>query len=624
MNSIKDLISQASANTPIVTLIDKLSIRSLSCISVLNVIQFGIFLYCILYYPFSFNSDFQIENQYNIISFSLFIAICCCLYYFYNGKKIIKTFSYHNVITILLFDLILIRFITYPSIYNLSNEYLVVLVVLISALTLFNQTSFKVIKLFWVGIIAVYCLELLLYLKQLISFYEESSIFFKVTGTLKYSAIFTCYCVVQIPVFRFFLNNNFTSKRLKTLLFSLILTLNSSLIYFTRSRTALIAFTFILCMLYYSFFCNYLTKLYRYFKLFLIPILVISILGISYHFYLIKKFSAIGRIVMWRISFEHLTDNLWFGVGLGKLPLYYPGWQAAYFNRFADYSSDFFLVAGETYLIYNEFLQLFLEAGIVGGIVVSLILIDFFKSTSEFNKDLLKAVKITVGSILITGITDNSFHMIPIMFILILSFATCYKIRDNNTFFIKGSLMGVVYSVMTGLLIISLVIMLITAIKETSTVWNLNRITKDYRISSGRLNNEFEDAYPILKHNGKFLQKYGRLLLEQNRTNEAITKFEKSKKWIITYEGLESIANAYKMKGDYYKSILHYKFISDFVPSQFRPRYELVKLYANIGDIENAKNEANKILLMPVKKESHAVEIIREEMKEFLKTQNIR
>jgi len=107
--------------------------------------------------------------------------------------------------------------------------------------------------------------------------------------------------------------------------------------------------------------------------------------------YQFKKGSAEGRRLIWKVSTEMIKDKPMWGHGFDGFIANYMDYQATYFNNNPE--SKEAMVAGDTNYAFNEFVQLTVENGLIGLLLVLLILITIFSnklSTISFKQSLLK------------------------------------------------------------------------------------------------------------------------------------------------------------------------------------------------------------------------------------------
>ena len=102
-------------------------------------------------------------------------------------------------------------------------------------------------------------------------------------------------------------------------------------------------------------------------------LILISIAGALAGIYLLKKDSANGRLLLWKVTGQAIREQPWTGTGTGGFPAAYAEAQAEYFTS-GKASETEMLVAGCPEYGFNEFLQIGLEQGLVGLMVFVLLL----------------------------------------------------------------------------------------------------------------------------------------------------------------------------------------------------------------------------------------------------------
>ncbi len=102
-------------------------------------------------------------------------------------------------------------------------------------------------------------------------------------------------------------------------------------------------------------------------------VILILVAGALAGIYVLKKESADGRLLLWKITTQAITKQPWTGTGLGGFPAAYAETQAEYFSS-GKASETEMLVAGCPEYGFNEFLQIGLEQGVFGLLVFVLLL----------------------------------------------------------------------------------------------------------------------------------------------------------------------------------------------------------------------------------------------------------
>ena len=134
------------------------------------------------------------------------------------------------------------------------------------------------------------------------------------------------------------------------------------------SRTAWLAAVVASC---YVCGMRYRDRLYRYRKLFWVGVLLLAVSGIgAYHW---KKDSADGRLLMWKVAFQHVPLP-WNGVGWENVAGAYGDGQERYFASGKGTPQEEY-VAGAPEYVFNEYLQVGLAWGVPAmlGIIIGVV-----------------------------------------------------------------------------------------------------------------------------------------------------------------------------------------------------------------------------------------------------------
>ncbi len=95
-----------------------------------------------------------------------------------------------------------------------------------------------------------------------------------------------------------------------------------------------------------------------------ICILIFLLVGFS-SVVLVKRDSSLGRLLIYKISFDILKDNYIKGVGVGNYKILYGKYQIDYFKN-GQYSTKELLLADNSVNAFNDYLQFFIETGLIG------------------------------------------------------------------------------------------------------------------------------------------------------------------------------------------------------------------------------------------------------------------
>jgi hypothetical protein len=334
-----------------------------------------------------------------------------------------------------------------------------------------------------------------------------------------------------------------------------------------------------------------------------VGVLIVAVSCAARYLFFLKKASAFGRAMKWEIAGRHIGDHFFTGTGIGRFSWYYPQWQAQYFAANPDASGAYYLSAGESYIIFNEYLQLFETIGIIGFAGFILLLYWFFKAQSVQYARILSAIKATMVVLLATGLTTYTFHVNVFLVLLAMCFASTAVIAYKPRYASGGVTIPVLLFVLSTYTAFAVY-------QQWKAAENWNTDTEGGAVGDREGNN-------VLRRDGKYLTEYGQRQLENGDPKGAVETLEKAKKYFISRNAMEALAIAYERVGNYKAAIETWRWLCDFLPNKFAPRYELMKLYKKTGDTSGAKKVAGIILTMPVKIPSDEVDRIKEEAKEI-------
>lgn|GEM_PF-791439 len=574
-------------------------------------------------YQYAFNYETNLNGQYLtavLISVPVAILLLC------KVKR--PYFSFELMIVYCL----MASLVAWPLFANgvkyASDEYAINIVSFSMAYLIFTNLEVKLLKKALVVYVIFWFYELFLAYQQI----QTTPDFFNglsVQGSFLNSGVMACFLSFQLPIIVYVLSLTrhklesklLNRKRLVSIAYYGCLTiLVGGLIYidcYVQSRSSLLVLVVVaIGYLYLNFKdtlkkyiteAGYLTKMIF---LFLTPL---SIAYLGHYLFYLKKLSAMGRFMKLHIAWQHVADHFWFGTGLGRFTWYYPQWQAAYFSNHIDFSSVSFLIADEGYVLFNEYLQLFETIGCIGFFGLVILLCYFFSAKSKIHRNLLANIKLTVIGTFLLGLFSYPFHVNIILLMFSFFFATTEVIRSNK---FKLNINWFNFPMVKKAITLAFMLVL-----TSFTFFNINQYFYyekwdfiRHGFTSSRMNNKvsYNQIYPALKCDGKFLFDYGAFLMQDSADYPlAVIVLEEAKKKLITSEIISSLGKAYLQLENYPKAIENYKWLVDFIPNRFEYKYNLLLLYKKAGDYKNAENMRRTILTMPVKIPSAEVERIK-------------
>jgi hypothetical protein len=305
------------------------------------------------------------------------------------------------------------------------------------------------------------------------------------------------------------------------------------------------------------------------------------------------------------VTKEHLTEDCWLGVGIGRFSWYYPQWQADYYSHVTPIPTPQWLHAGESYLIFNEYILFYKETGLLGLLLAVIVLMYFLTRVSSKAADFVNTLKVMVAGILAGGLTSYPFHTGPVLLLTALCLISVFALSNKQQITNKGWLK------LINMLIAIPVCLILFFITGKVVQWQRDRAMV---LSSEERIIRYRSLLPALTADGKFLAEYGEALLSNpSNAREAVNVLENGRASFLSYRSMEASARAWENLGQYDSSIKKYQFLSNYIPSKFSPRYEMARLYLTVRDTVRAIKTAQDILAMPVKIPSAEVKDIQRE-----------
>jgi len=563
---------------------------------------FALYIYAAFFYRFAFNYETEIKGQY--LAALIAVMALTIIWGLNIFRKKENKVQYVGVIIITL--LLLIP--AFYDKYSFANEYCTVV---LSVLILFACLAFlpaAIIVTLPYFLLVMLLWQLWLAFEQMdgLNFYVNE---LNVQGSLQNSGIFSCYLVIHLPLLYYVAFHKPVSghliKWLKAALFLIIVVFIGFVIYRSQSRSAIIGIAAGIVSL--GLFMHW-TTLKRWLQHIPARSLIIAtclfLPAAAYavwHLFFLKKASTFGRVMKWEIAGRHIGDHFFTGTGIGRFSWYYPQWQAHYFATTPHPPQAYYLSAGDSYIIFNEYLQLFETIGLVGFAGFVLLLYWFFRSQSVQYSLLLSALKATMVTLLATGLVTYAIHVNVFLVLLAICFAVAAVISHKPRFMWRG----VIPSTLLFILCAYTTFTLYQKWKAAES-WNVQ--LESGAVAAPELNKQ-------LNHDGKFLTEYGQWQLDNGHPKEAVATLEKARQYFISRNTMEALASAYEEAGNYAAAIETRKWLCNFLPNRFVPKYKLLQLYQKTGDTTSAKKMAGIISTMPVKIPSAEVDQIKEAAK---------
>jgi O-antigen ligase len=269
------------------------------------------------------------------------------------------------------------------------------------------------------------------------------------------------------------------------------------------SWLALIAGSIVVVYMYYAkrlplkgYYLRY-KKLIRIIGCFIVLFLFAAFVGM----YILKKNSADGRVLTWKISVQVAVKHP-LGVGLGNFSGAYGEAQATYFASGKANATEE-LVAGNPEFGFNEYLQISTESGIISFLLFMTFIVLAFRSIVK-NRDW--GVLGSLMSMLVFAFFSYPFSVLPFLIILVFLLASSVPDNDSDNYRLPTVLLSCLC-----LFVSCFCLYKQYPVYAAYQKWNQSR-TYFYSGLHKEIAYDYETFYPLLNDQSRFLFEYAQIL----------------------------------------------------------------------------------------------------------------
>ena len=332
--------------------------------------------------------------------------------------------------------------------------------------------------------------------------------------------------------------------------------------------------------------------------------------------YNMKRDSADGRLLIWKISSRIMFHNPVTGTGIGKFSAVYGEEQAGYFAA-KERSRSEIMVADCPTMAFNDYLQIGAALGIIGLALFLLIIVSAFCGYIR-SKD--KGMMYALVPLLIFALASYPLMLVnfQIIFVIIIAVA-------GSNIQSKGTIKANAWITIT---IITCLLML--CCYEYSAARKLEPEYKEWS-SAKRIYsmNNYKGAAKMFKKLYPVFSEYPDLLFDYGRSLNQIGSYAESNH--ILGQAAEMIGDpmVYNIMGNNYKSLGeilvaegYYQKAHSIIPNRIYPLYLLATLYFDAGQDEKAIVMAERVLDFQEKVSSEATEQMKRNIRKRLEEIN--
>ena len=333
--------------------------------------------------------------------------------------------------------------------------------------------------------------------------------------------------------------------------------------------------------------------------------------------YGMKRDSADGRLLMWKVTGKAIAGQPLAGTGLGGFPAAYAEAQGEYFATGTATGQEK-QVAGCPEYAFNEYLQIGLEQGI-GGLIVFVLWLGSMGYYGIRNRQ-----HGAVGGVLALAVFAVSSYPLQLpSFWMILVFLGAICVTKDGTQAGSSALpVSSAYPItIISLLSLASVCLFILQKGQYEVYKRWGRMQTVYNNKAYEsVSEDYKDLHDKLKHKPEFLFEEAQCLSKTGRYAEAIRVLERAKRLsgdpMIRY----MIAKNRQATGDYREAERELLHAIGILPERLYPYYLLAKLYAEPAfyQADKFRAAAGAVLTKEPKVESSAIREMRTEIKKIL------
>lgn len=328
--------------------------------------------------------------------------------------------------------------------------------------------------------------------------------------------------------------------------------------------------------------------------------------------YYMKKDSADGRMLIWKISYETLKEHP-LGVGAGNFSGAYAGRQADYFSK-GNATEQEIYVADNAQYAFNEYLQIGIELGVF-SLLLFLALLAFAIAGAIRKKRYMFLG--ALAALLVFAFFSYPFNVLPFPVVLALLLALCISDRSEEPDRAPVGKQVFVFTVLSAVCVLT-VMCTISRYPAYKAYYSWNGVKTLY--SAGAYENVL-DTYianePYLSDRVQFLFEYALCLSKTGRFEESNRVLGKAIKISCDPMLHNARGRNFQALGDYVSAEENFIKAAHIVPNRHYPYYLLAKLYEVQGDTAKMCSMAQYVIDKKPKVPSRAVEEMKEEMKKL-------
>lgn len=326
--------------------------------------------------------------------------------------------------------------------------------------------------------------------------------------------------------------------------------------------------------------------------------------------YYIKSDSAYGRLFVYKTTIMTPQENVIIGDGIGSFEANYGKWQMHYFAERGGNARERW-VADYVTCAYNDYLQTYVDLGVVGLVCLLLIVLSPFCKRKQHRSNLVVGAEASVIAIGILAMVSYPMELSQILFQLILSLSIifseqCYLNRKISI--VNQVVLPVYATIISCLLGRGFYGEFLTNYGQTLVLGG--NTPKGIEL--------YKKVYPIMKNNGKFLFNIGVAYTFTGDLILANRCFEEANLKSSDISILLLMGNNHLALENYDEAESAYTSACNEIPSRLYPKYLLLKLFLKTSRKDDALSVAKTILYSKEKVSNTASREIKTDTKRVI------
>jgi len=299
--------------------------------------------------------------------------------------------------------------------------------------------------------------------------------------------------------------------------------------------------------------------------------------------------STTGRLYIWQISLQMLKDNFLTGIGIGNFGNEFLDYQGRFLTENPDFPSS---KAAFIRSPHNEFLQGFIEGGIIGGgIFIAITIFHFVNLFSNLKngKSENNLILLGLSAILVVhALIDSIFHFTPqlVLFYFLVGLS-------NRKKFIQIKLKT--YITIPFLI----VLMIFSSFAVYKNILGRYYWKKGIDYSKTALFSlsipYFEKSLNYIEY-GELYFHYGAALVHNNNPKRGLYFLDKATESFLDKNILLTESVAYNQTGEFQKAIQLADRVLFYYPDLLAPHLLKAESYYRLGEFDNSKIELLKCI----------------------------